>query len=88
MVKISILHVYIFRNIKQLSQGNKLVSQACFLKALRLVIYKAPSMVYSEIAKEMEEAGFLSRINQKYYEIKPGNDKELRRLKEYVFPCG
>ena len=84
--KVSIIHAYIYRNLT-IKYKNRYVGTKDVLIVLRQVIRKAPRCVYYQILNELEEEGFIKKINKHKYFINynKSNINIINKLNDYAF---
>jgi hypothetical protein len=83
--QIPILYCYIYRNIKNGSNQEVIVTINSIIPLMRKVVHTCPRLIQTEIFKELEEFGLIKRIGMDKCLLL--NNKEVeKRLKEYAFP--
>lgn len=86
---VSIVHLYLFRSLINVSREENYVDTSQMLYAMKKSLFhNTPRIFYRELMGEMEERGFVRLVNkQRYLIIKSKkNLKMLKGIRENVFP--
>lgn len=76
----SVLHLFIYRKIKEKSQGHRFITHASFLEVLRRGLHKVPRRLHYVIIDEMEERNLIRKLDRQKYELIGGEaDKSLNK---------
>lgn len=86
---ISIVHLYLYRNLVNVSRGEDYVDTAKMLYAMRKSLFhNTPRIFYRKFMAEMEERGFVRQTSNRGYFIvrNKKNLNMLKKIQENVFP--
>jgi hypothetical protein len=73
-----LLYLFLYRQIKEKSEGRPFISHANLMEVMRRKLHKIPRELHYVVVAELEELHLIKKLNKSAYEVTGGNiDKIL-----------